>query len=266
MEPTFVMISRNPSNQTKDASNKTVTGYQSGEISTPGIYLQSFLSRTHRPQLSVTPLPIGALTLQYEKNTRLPGGNDHQHPVNDHFQRGWGCIGSSWDSRRDDHIARYSQEFAHSNQCEVPVWDHHSDHTNVKAVSLTTGLYHSASSKNVLTHQITNPYSGDLDNPGGDFPLFVWGLPQTASFLIPTEINKGGTEAPIRHTAPNICTLALAMLIAGIPTVPVPGVKEEDMIMAAQLFMMENPELATGSEVNKRRSESLLREGHLPST
>ncbi|KAG8131458.1 hypothetical protein E2320_009389 [Naja naja] len=35
-------------------------------------------------------------------------------------------------------------------------------------------------------------------------------------------------------------------MIAGIPTVPVPGVREEDMIHAAQCFMAENLEPGEG--------------------
>lgn len=41
---------------------------------------------------------------------------------------------------------------------------------------------------------------------------------------------------------PDICILTLAMMIAGIPTVPVPGLREEDLIRAAQAFMMAHPE------------------------
>nr|KAF6472581.1 spermatogenesis associated 25 [Molossus molossus] len=41
---------------------------------------------------------------------------------------------------------------------------------------------------------------------------------------------------------PDICILTLAMMIAGIPTVPVPGLQEEDLIRAAQAFMMAHPE------------------------
>lgn len=49
----------------------------------------------------------------------------------------------------------------------------------------------------------------------------------------------GGKEA---STHPDICILTLAMMIAGIPTVPVPGLQEEDLIRAAQAFMMAHPE------------------------
>ncbi|KAM9590299.1 spermatogenesis-associated protein 25 [Trichechus inunguis] len=54
---------------------------------------------------------------------------------------------------------------------------------------------------------------------------------------VPSE--AGGQEA---GSQPNICILTLAMMIAGIPTVPVPGLREEDLIRAAQAFMMAYPE------------------------
>ncbi|KAJ6655553.1 hypothetical protein lerEdw1_005024 [Lerista edwardsae] len=48
------------------------------------------------------------------------------------------------------------------------------------------------------------------------------------------------SPTPVRPLPPNICILTLAMMIAGIPTIPVPGVCEEDMIQAAQRFMAES--------------------------
>lgn len=62
-------------------------------------------------------------------------------------------------------------------------------------------------------------------------------------------------SAQLNPEPPNICILTLAMMIAGIPTVPVPGVREEDMILAAQNFMAESlqPSNAEGEGAPRRR-------------
>ncbi|XP_017396748.1 spermatogenesis-associated protein 25 isoform X2 [Cebus imitator] len=57
--------------------------------------------------------------------------------------------------------------------------------------------------------------------------------------VLPVPSEAMGKEA---SSQPDICILTLAMMIAGIPTVPVPGVREEDLIWAAQAFMMAHPE------------------------
>uniref|UniRef100_A0A8C9CB43 Spermatogenesis associated 25 n=1 Tax=Phocoena sinus TaxID=42100 RepID=A0A8C9CB43_PHOSS len=72
------------------------------------------------------------------------------------------------------------------------------------------------------------PYLGGPSRPG---PLLPCGLPS----------ETGGKEA---GSQPDICILTLAMMIAGIPTVPVPGLREEDLIRAAQAFMMAHLEPA----------------------
>ncbi|CAH2302451.1 spermatogenesis-associated 25 [Pelobates cultripes] len=45
------------------------------------------------------------------------------------------------------------------------------------------------------------------------------------------------------YSPPKVCILALAMMIAGIPTVRVPGLSDVDMIMAAQKFIRENSQV-----------------------
>ena len=75
--------------------------------------------------------------------------------------------------------------------------------------------------------------------PGGPSrpaPLLLRGLSPGAP---PMPDDAGGKEA---NSQPDICILTLAMMIAGIPTVPVPGLREEDLIRAAQAFMMAHPE------------------------
>ncbi|XP_001928999.1 spermatogenesis-associated protein 25 [Sus scrofa] len=75
-----------------------------------------------------------------------------------------------------------------------------------------------------------------LGGPSRPQPLLLCGLSPGA---LPTPSEVGGKEA---GSQPDICILTLAMMIAGIPTVPVPGLREEDLIRAAQAFMMAHPE------------------------
>lgn len=75
-----------------------------------------------------------------------------------------------------------------------------------------------------------------LGGPSRPAPLLLCGLSPGAPLM---PIEAGGKEA---SSQPDICILTLAMMIAGIPTVPVPGLREEDLIRAAQAFMMAHPE------------------------
>ncbi|XP_032694551.1 spermatogenesis-associated protein 25 [Lontra canadensis] len=77
------------------------------------------------------------------------------------------------------------------------------------------------------------PRLGGPSRPG---PLLLCGL---SPGVLPMPSEAGGKEA---GSQPDICILTLAMMIAGIPTVPVPGLREEDLIRAAQAFMMAHPE------------------------
>lgn len=77
------------------------------------------------------------------------------------------------------------------------------------------------------------PYLGGPRRPG---PLLLCGL---SPGVLPVPCEAGGKEA---SSQPDICILTLAMMIAGIPTVPVPGLREEDLIRAAQAYMMAHPE------------------------
>uniref|UniRef100_A0A8D2KYT6 Uncharacterized protein n=1 Tax=Varanus komodoensis TaxID=61221 RepID=A0A8D2KYT6_VARKO len=53
--------------------------------------------------------------------------------------------------------------------------------------------------------------------------------------VVSATLGRGAQPGP--RLPPNVCILALAMMIAGIPTVPVPGVCEEDMVCAARCFV-----------------------------
>ncbi|XP_006839301.1 PREDICTED: spermatogenesis-associated protein 25 [Chrysochloris asiatica] len=80
---------------------------------------------------------------------------------------------------------------------------------------------------------------GRVSQPGGSSrpgPLLLYQLPTR---IPQASSESGGQEA---RPQPDICILTLAMMIAGIPTVPVPGLREEDLIRAAQAFMMAHPE------------------------
>lgn len=75
-----------------------------------------------------------------------------------------------------------------------------------------------------------------LGGPSRPRPLLLCGL---SPGVLTMSSEAGGKEA---GSQPDICILTLAMMIAGIPTVPVPGLREEDLIRAAQAFMMAHPE------------------------
>ncbi|KFO32403.1 spermatogenesis-associated protein 25 [Fukomys damarensis] len=63
--------------------------------------------------------------------------------------------------------------------------------------------------------------------------------PGLSQEVLPVPSEARGKEA---SSQPDICILTLAMMIAGIPTVPVPGLREEDLIRAAQAFMLAHRE------------------------
>ncbi|XP_053250762.1 spermatogenesis-associated protein 25 [Podarcis raffonei] len=95
----------------------------------------------------------------------------------------------------------------------------------------------------------------DFASSGGDFALARWGFLPSGVFLMSAKFGKDREAQPPLHLPPNICILTLAMMIAGIPTVPVPGVREEDMVHAAQCFVAENlePGNAQGEAAQRRR-------------
>ncbi|XP_015267807.1 PREDICTED: spermatogenesis-associated protein 25 [Gekko japonicus] len=83
----------------------------------------------------------------------------------------------------------------------------------------------------------------DNASPRGDPPLARWWgfLPSGLVWMSAPLDPEGGASPPALCPPPNICILTLAMMIAGIPTVPVPGVREEDLILAARDFMAGSP-------------------------
>uniref|UniRef100_A0A8C3SWW5 Uncharacterized protein n=1 Tax=Chelydra serpentina TaxID=8475 RepID=A0A8C3SWW5_CHESE len=87
-----------------------------------------------------------------------------------------------------------------------------------------------------------------------DFPLAICGFPPRGAFLMPIKLSKNRGGQSVQNPPPDICILTLAMMIAGIPTVPVPGIKEEDLIRAAQNFMTENPEQGVQGQRTPKRT------------
>ncbi|XP_061486710.1 spermatogenesis-associated protein 25 [Rhineura floridana] len=99
------------------------------------------------------------------------------------------------------------------------------------------------------------PPPHSLSQQPKDFAPARWGFLPSEVFLMSAQFGKDRGAQPGLHLTPNICILTLAMMIAGIPTVPVPGVREEDMIHAAQCFMAEKLEPAElqGEAAHRRR-------------
>ncbi|XP_053105924.1 spermatogenesis-associated protein 25 [Hemicordylus capensis] len=106
----------------------------------------------------------------------------------------------------------------------------------------------------------------DPASPRGDFALARWGFLPSGVFLMSAKLGQERGAPPGLPLPPNICILTLAMMIAGIPTVPVPGVREEDMIQAAQCFMAENlePGGAQGEGAPRRSWAAVPRLGGAP--
>ncbi|EFB21972.1 hypothetical protein PANDA_018012, partial [Ailuropoda melanoleuca] len=120
-----------------------------------------------------------------------------------------GCPGGpSWETLQRKEYGRYNHKFPHARQPESLGWE--------------DGCPRSRA-----------PHLGGPSWPG---PLLLCGL---SPGVLPMPSEAGGKEA---SSQPDICILTLAMMIAGIPTVPVPGLREEDLIRAAQAFMMAHPE------------------------
>ncbi|XP_025870497.2 spermatogenesis-associated protein 25 [Vulpes vulpes] len=120
-----------------------------------------------------------------------------------------GCPGgASWEILQRTEYGRYNHKFPYARHPESLGWE--------------DGCSRSRA-----------PQLGGPSRPG---PLLLCGL---SPGVLPMPSEAGGTEA---GSQPDICILTLAMMIAGIPTVPVPGLREEDLIRAAQAFMMAHPE------------------------
>lgn len=143
-----------------------------------------------------------------------------------------GCPGGpSWETLRQKEYGRYCHKFPHVKQPESLGWE--------------DGCSRSRA-----------PHLGGSSRPG---PLLLCGL---SPRVVPKPSEAGGKEA---GSQPDICILTLAMMIAGIPTVPVPGLREEDLIRAAQAFMMAHPEPEGAVEgVQWGQVHARTASGHMP--
>lgn len=106
--------------------------------------------------------------------------------------------------------------------------------------------------------RIRAPHLGGPSRPG---TLLLCGLSPGVPLM---SSEAGGKEA---GSHPDICILTLAMMIAGIPTVPVPGLREEDLIRAAQAFMMAHPEpdgAVEGAQWEQAHAHAHTASGQMP--
>ncbi|KAL2763625.1 spermatogenesis-associated protein 25 [Daubentonia madagascariensis] len=143
-----------------------------------------------------------------------------------------GCPGgTSWETLRRKEYSQYCHKFPHMRQPESLGWE--------------DGCSRSKA-----------PHLGGPSRPG---PMLLCGL---SPGVLPTPSEAGGKEA---GSQPDICILTLAMMIAGIPTVPVPGLREEDLIRAAQAFMMAHPEPeGAGEGVRWEQAHAHIASGQMP--
>uniref|UniRef100_A0A8C3IXS9 Spermatosis associated 25 n=1 Tax=Chrysemys picta bellii TaxID=8478 RepID=A0A8C3IXS9_CHRPI len=159
-------------------------------------------------------------TLVYQKTLKQPCSGAQQSPRFPLSSRS-GYRDIRWEPYSGHYCGRYSRKFPQHKQDEISIWDYPSEW---------------------------------LGSPGGDFPLATFGFPPRGAFLMPIKLSKNRGQQSVQNPPPDICILTLAMMIAGIPTVPVPGIKEEDLIRAAQNFMAENPEQGVQGERTPERT------------
>ncbi|XP_008569814.1 PREDICTED: spermatogenesis-associated protein 25 [Galeopterus variegatus] len=120
-----------------------------------------------------------------------------------------GCPGgASWETLQRKEYSQYCHKFPHTRQPESLGWE-------------------DGCSRNRAPH---------LGSPSRSGSLLLYGI---SPGILPLPSEARGKEA---SSQPDICILTLAMMIAGIPTVPVPGLREEDLVRAAQAFMTAHPE------------------------
>ncbi|XP_074868237.1 spermatogenesis-associated protein 25, partial [Carettochelys insculpta] len=236
--------------------SKLLSVYQSGETSpaagilVPGVF-------KGKAQESAVPSHVEASLWPLEEALKQPSSGAQQCARFSANSRS-GYSDARWWPYSRHYCGRYSRKFPQHKPYETSVWDYEAEWVRDKQPCGPSGMYPSASVKGYLPPQQRNEqHLGELGSPGGDFPQATSGFPPMAALLMPINFsrNRGGQSA--QNAPPDICILTLAMMIAGIPTVPVPGLKEEDLIRAAQNFMTENPEQGVqGGRMPKRRGDT----------
>uniref|UniRef100_A0A452IJV9 Uncharacterized protein n=1 Tax=Gopherus agassizii TaxID=38772 RepID=A0A452IJV9_9SAUR len=160
---------------------------------------------------------------------------------------------------RNQKVIGRGLKYLFHKQDEISIWDYAPERVREKQPCGLSGIYSCISVKGYPpTQQRNGQHIGELGSPGGDFPLATGGFPPRAAFLMPIKFSKNRGQQSVQNPPPDICILTLAMMIAGIPTVPVPGIKEEDLIRAAQNFMTENLEQGIQGEITPKRTGDVL--------
>nr|XP_025042475.1 spermatogenesis-associated protein 25 [Pelodiscus sinensis] len=231
--------------------------YHSGE--TPpaaAVLVPGVLRRT--VQKSAAPSHLEASLLYQEKALKQPCSGAQQcarFPLSSRLR----YRDARWESHSGHYCGRYSRKFPQHQHCEISGWDYPAERGRDEPCG-PPGMCPSASVKGYPpTQHRSGQHFGELGSPGGDFPRATCGFPPAGTFLMPVSLSKNRGGQSVQSPPPDICILTLAMMIAGIPTVPVPGIREEDLIRAAQNFMTENPEpSAQGERSPKRRGDTRL--------
>lgn len=223
--------------------------YQSRETSpSAGVLVPGLLRR--KAQESAAPSYVEASLLHQEKTTLKQPCSGAQQSSRLLLSSRSEYRDTRWEPYRGHYCGRYSRKFPQHKQYEISVWDYPAERVRDKQPCGPSGMQLSASVKGYPpTQQRNGQHVRELGSPAGDFPLATCGFPPTGAFLMPIKISKNRGRQTAQNPPPDICILTLAMMIAGIPTVPVPGIKEEDLIRAAQNFMTENPEQGVLGEI-----------------
>ncbi|XP_053900948.1 spermatogenesis-associated protein 25 [Malaclemys terrapin pileata] len=250
----FLTSIQDASRQLQVAKSNLLSVYQCGETSLPaGVLVPGVLRR--KTQEIAAPSHVEATLVYQEKTLKQPCSGAQQSPRFPLSSRS-GYRDIRWEPYSGHYCGRYSRKFPQHKQDEISIWDYPSEWVRDKQPCGPSGMYPSASVKGYPpTQQRNGQHVGELGSPGGDFPLATCGFPPRGAFLMPIKLSKNRGRQSVQNPPPNICILTLAMMIAGIPTVPVPGIKEEDLIRAAQNFMAENPEQGVQREITPKRTE-----------
>uniref|UniRef100_A0A8C8S217 Spermatogenesis-associated protein 25 n=1 Tax=Pelusios castaneus TaxID=367368 RepID=A0A8C8S217_9SAUR len=202
-----------------------VSDYQCGETSPLAGVLVPGLLRRKAQESAAPPHVIASLRYQEQKTLKQPCSGAQQSSRLPLSSRS-GDRDTRWEPYNGPYCGRYSRKFPKHKQYESSVWDSPAE-------------------------QVRDKWSGGPSR--GAFPLATCGFPPRCAFLMPVKIRKNRGGHSVQTPPSNTCILTLAMIIAGIPTVPAPGIKEEDLIRAAQNFMTENPEQDVQGEITAKR-------------
>ncbi|XP_038658959.1 uncharacterized protein LOC119969410 [Scyliorhinus canicula] len=164
--------------------------------------------------------------------------------------------GQQWKQWGDYYPEIYSQSFYEGYSLNTVLGNHadyfhHQNFFNHPTMTLSRRsqnvlLNREGSSSHIIPHQQLENYQQTNQLQRTGFPDATFSsvprvIVTSRPGLPPYGANNEGVK---QNEAPKMCILALAMMIAGIPTVPVPRVKAEDMMVAAQKFRADNPNLS----------------------